>query len=233
MRKGTLVIVRHGESESNKQKTFSGWFDTDLTTQGIVDAEDCGKLLKRHNFVFDSCFSSYLKRSIRTLWTIMDVLDQMWVPMYSSWRLNELHYGEFTLMKYADVREKYPDIHEKYRTLYDIVPPQVSEDDPRAPHNMPRYAQFDRSEMPLGESLEMGWKRLEPYWKSEILSRVANGENVLVVAHGNIIRAMNMHVKGLTKDEVAKDEVVANGCAQVYEFEDGVLVNSKVLGKEE
>ena len=231
MSEGVLVIVRHGESVANHTATYAGWFDSDLTEKGISDAVRCAGYLKSANITFDVCFSSFLKRSIRTLWTITDELDQMWVPSHASWRLNECHCGDFTATKTAASQRKYgPNVFARWRGEYTCPPPMLDRNDIRAPMFDTRYSSVDPAELPLGESLEMAWKRLQPLWDNEIIPRVKNGEKVLIVSHGNLIRAMRIHLENLNPTVLSRMKVIPNGYPLVYRFHGEKLHSREILG---
>ena len=231
MSEGMLVIVRHGESVANKTVTYAGWLDSDLTERGIHDAERCAGYLKDAGICFDACFCSVLKRAIRTMWTITDVLDQMWVPTYSTWRLNECHCGQFTAMKQAVIKKQFKDdSFRRWRVDYKCPPPLLDRNDERAPAFDRRYSGVRPEELPLGESLEMAWRRLEPFWNREIMRRVKAGQKVLVVSHGNLIRAMRVHVERMNPLVLNKMKVIANGYPLVYRFNNGILKSKEILG---
>jgi 2,3-bisphosphoglycerate-dependent phosphoglycerate mutase len=167
--RGTLIVVRHGQSEGNINNELSGWLDSDLTEHGVADARRCGALLKQAGISIDISFCSYLRRTIRTLWTILDVMDQMWVPTFKTWRLNECHCGQFTGLTSPQIIKRFGHTNYKqWRTNFTFAPPPLASGDPRSPALDPRYRGVDASHLPMGESLEMCWRRLERYWAEEI-----------------------------------------------------------------
>lgn len=217
-----LVLVRHGQSLWNLENRFTGWTDIDLSPQGYDEAKSAGRLLKQEGYVFDLAHTSVLKRAIRTLWIVLDELDQMWIPVHRSWRLNERFYGALQGLNKAEMAEQYGEAQVKiWRRSYATPPPAMTEDDPRYPGHDPRYAGLPKSDLPLTESLKETVARFLPYWHETIAPQVAAGTRVLVAAHGNSIRAL---VKFL--DDVPESEIVEvnipTGIPLVYEL-DGSL----------
>src|SRR3954454_7208357 len=160
-----VVLLRHGESTWNKENRFTGWTDVDLSERGREEAAEAGRLLKEGGFIFDQAYVSVLKRAIRTLWIALDQLDQMWLPVEKSWRLNERHYGALQGLNKAETAAKHGDDQVKiWRRSYDIPPPPLSTDDPRYPGFDPRYGDLKRSQIPLTESLKDTVERFLPYW---------------------------------------------------------------------
>lgn len=217
-----LVLVRHGQSLWNLENRFTGWTDIDLSPQGFDEAKAAGKLLKQEGYVFDLAHTSVLKRAIRTLWIVLDELDQMWIPVHRSWRLNERFYGALQGLNKAEMAEQYGEAQVKvWRRSYATPPPAMTEDDPRYPGHDPRYAGLAKADIPLTESLKETVARFLPYWHEAIAPQVASGKRVLVAAHGNSIRAL---VKFL--DDVPESEIVEvnipTGIPLVYEL-DGEL----------
>ncbi|NPV78078.1 MAG: 2,3-diphosphoglycerate-dependent phosphoglycerate mutase [Anaerolineae bacterium] len=214
-----LVLLRHGESEWNKENRFTGWTDVDLSERGIVEATQAGKLLKEEKFEFDIAYTSVLKRAIRTLWLALDSLDQMWIPVYKSWRLNERHYGALQGLNKAETAAKYGDeqVH-LWRRSYDIRPPALTPDDERYPGRDPRYKDLTKDELPLTECLKDTVARFLPFWHNVIAPTVQSGKRVLITAHGNSLRAL---VKYL--DQISDEEIVAlnipTGVPLVYELD--------------
>src|SRR5918994_873953 len=200
---GKLVLVRHGQSTWNLQNLFTGWVDVDLTEQGRDEAKEAGRLLKAEGFAFDLVFTSVLKRAIRTMWTVLDEMDLMWLPVERSWRLNERHYGALQGLDKAQTVEKHGEAQVKvWRRSYDIPPPPLALDDKRHPIFEPRYANLDPRVLPASESLKDTLARVLPFWNDRIVAELKAGKNVLVVAHGNSLRAV---VKML--DEVSEADI--------------------------
>jgi 2,3-bisphosphoglycerate-dependent phosphoglycerate mutase len=215
-----LVLLRHGESTWNKENRFTGWTDVDLTEQGIAEAKSAGKALRDAGFKFDVAYTSVLKRAIRTLWLVQDEMDFMWIPVHRSWRLNERHYGALQGLNKAEMAAKFGDEQVLvWRRSYDIPPPALETTDPRYPGNDPRYEHLDPRDLPRTECLKDTVARFLPYWRQTIAPSVAAGEKVIIVAHGNSLRAL---VKYL--DDVGDAEIVAlnipTGIPLVYELDD-------------
>src|SRR6516162_4868758 len=214
-----LVLLRHGESLWNKENLFTGWTDVDLTEQGKAEAKQAGQLLKAGEFSFDIAFTSVLKRAIRTLWIMLDEMDLMWVPVERSWRLNERHYGALQGLDKAQTVARHGEAQVKiWRRSYDIAPPPLPADDRRHPRFDPRYAAIDPQELPASESLKDTLGRVLPFWHARVAPELRAGRNVLVVAHGNSLRAM---VKML--DNVAESDItelnIPSGVPLLYELD--------------
>jgi 2,3-bisphosphoglycerate-dependent phosphoglycerate mutase len=228
---GKLILVRHGQSLWNMENRFTGWTDIDLAPAGREEAERAGRQLVEEKIQVDIAFTSVLKRAIRTLWIMLDVMDRMWIPVERSWRLNERHYGALQGLDKAQTVERHGAAQVKiWRRSYDTPPPPLATDDPRHPRFDPRYADVPADELPSAESLKDTLARVLPYWHARIAPEVRAGRNVLVAAHGNSLRAM---VKML--DEVSEDDIVElnipTGIPLVYEL-DALLkpLGSRYLG---
>jgi 2,3-bisphosphoglycerate-dependent phosphoglycerate mutase len=231
MSANSLVIVRHGQSTANLAFTYAGWMNSGLTSRGIADANGCGRMLLNLGVDFSFCFCSALTRSSETLSLIKTAMGQPSLATMSSWRLNECHCGQYTGMNAQMIDAQFGLTEfRKWRTSYNIVPPLLDSGDPRSPYSDPLYERVDKSQLPLGESLEMCWTRLEPLWSKEIMPRIERGQNVLVVSHGNIIRAMRKNLESLSEADVMGKKVVANGFPLVYHFSGGRLSRKDTLG---
>ncbi|MFQ5637852.1 MAG: 2,3-diphosphoglycerate-dependent phosphoglycerate mutase [bacterium] len=215
-----LVLLRHGESEWNKQNRFTGWTDVDLSEKGVAEARKAGRILKEKEFIFDVAFTSVLKRAIRTLWLMLEEMDLMWIPVQRTWRLNERHYGALQGFNKAETAAKYGDeqVH-IWRRSYDTPPPVLEKTDERNPANDPRYHDLNRRDIPLTECLKDTVDRFLPYWHDEIAPTIRSGKRVVIAAHGNSLRAL---VKYL--DEVSNEEIVGlnipTGMPLIYELND-------------
>ena len=186
-----LVLLRHGESTWNRENRFTGWTDVDLSERGLVEASDAGRLLREGQYAFDIAYTSVLKRAIRTLWIALDILDQMWIPVEKSWRLNERHYGALQGLNKAETAAKHGEAQTKiWRRSYDIPPPRLTPEDPRHSSRDPRYANLAPTELPLTESLKDTVARVLPYWHDTIAPAIRSGRRVLITAHGNSLRAL-------------------------------------------
>ena len=214
-----IVLLRHGESDWNRENRFTGWTDVDLSEKGIQEAVEGGKLLKAEGYTFDIAFSSLLKRAIKTLNIVLDQLDLDWLPVERSWRLNERHYGALQGLNKAETAEKHGEDQVLiWRRSYDIPPPALEKDDPRYPGSDPRYAGMDEKDVPLTECLKDTVERFLPYWHETIAPTIKSGKRVIIAAHGNSLRAL---VKYL--DDISDDEIVGlnipTGIPLVYELD--------------
>ncbi|WP_151447960.1 2,3-diphosphoglycerate-dependent phosphoglycerate mutase [Lacisediminimonas profundi] len=214
-----IVLMRHGESTWNLANRFTGWTDVDLTEKGANEALQAGKLLKEAGFTFDLCYTSVLKRAIRTLWLTLDEMDLMWLPVEHSWRLNERHYGALQGLDKAETAAKYGDQQVLiWRRSYDIPPEPLDPADPRTSYDDPRYASLKREEVPLTECLKDTVARVMPIWNDSIAPAIRAGRQILISAHGNSLRAL---IKSL--DKLSDQEIVGlnipNGQPLVYELD--------------
>ena len=200
-----LILLRHGQSQWNLENRFTGWVDVDLTPEGVKEATRAGDLLAAEGFQIDRAFTSVLKRAIRTLWISLDRLDQMWVPVERSWKLNERHYGALQGLDKAETAAKYGDEQVLiWRRSYDTPPPLLDSDDKQHPRWDRRYAKVQAGDLPGGESLELTLQRVLPYWEANIVPCLKAGETVLIAAHGNSLRALVKHLDGMSNEEILK-----------------------------
>jgi 2,3-bisphosphoglycerate-dependent phosphoglycerate mutase len=214
-----LVLLRHGESVWNKANRFTGWTDVDLSENGKAEAKKAGSLLKKYKFSFDHAYSSVLKRAVRTLWIVLDELDEMWLPTEYNWRLNERHYGALQGLNKAETAVQYGEeqVH-LWRRSYDIPPPLLEPSDERHPKNDPRYANIPAEQLPCGESLKDTLHRLLPYWHSTLAPALNAGQKILIVAHGNSLRALVQYLDDLSNDEILQLNI-PTGIPLVYELD--------------
>jgi len=216
---GTLVLVRHGQSDWNEKNLFTGWHDVDLTARGRSEAQQAGRTLAAEGLTFDIAFTSVLKRAIRTLWLILDEMDLMWIPVERHWRLNERHYGALQGLDKAETAAKHGAEQVKiWRRSYDIPPPPLEESDPRHPRHDPRYAALPPSAIPGTESLAITLERVQPYWEDRIVPELRAGKNVLVAAHGNSLRALVKMLEGISDSDIVELNI-PTGVPRVYEFD--------------
>ncbi len=229
-----LVLLRHGESIWNQENRFTGWTDVDLTARGIDEAKAAGRLLRSNGFSFDLAHTSVLKRAIRTLWLALDEMDRMWIPVQLNWRLNERHYGALQGLNKAETARKYGDEQVLiWRRSYDTRPPEISAEDMRYPGFDPRYKEVGKNEIPLAESLKDTVERFLPYWNDSIAPQVRAGLNVIIVAHGNSLRALVKHLDQVS-DEAILNCNIPTGIPLIYEFEDDLRpIRSYYLGDAE
>lgn len=222
-----LVLVRHGESLWNKENRFTGWVDVDLSEKGRDEACEAGRTLKKAGFQFDVVYTSVLKRAIRTLWLIEENMDAMYLPVLTSWRLNERHYGALQGLNKSETAAKYGEDQVKiWRRSYDTPPPLLTDADFAKQGSDPRFQSIDKKDLPRGETLKTTLDRLLPLWNGEIAPRIKKGERVLIVAHGNSLRALVQHLEGLSKDEIMEINI-PTGTPLVYELEAQLKVLSK------
>lgn len=203
MKEFKLVVVRHGESLWNKENRFTGWQDVDLSEKGVAEAKKGGKALADKGFKFDVVFTSVLKRAIHTMDNVLQEIDQVWLPVRKEWRLNERHYGALQGLNKAETAAKHGEEQVKiWRRSYDTPPPPMDVEDPRHPRHDPRYANVPPAELPNCESLKDTVARVLPLWKDVIAPRVAAGDRVLVVAHGNSLRALMQYLEKMTPERI-------------------------------
>ena len=198
-----IVLIRHGESQWNLENRFTGWTDVDLTANGLEEARRAGRLLRDEGFRFDLCYTSVLKRAIRTLWTILDEMDQMWLPVVHSWRLNERHYGNLQGLNKAETAAKFGEEQVKiWRRAYAIAPDPLPDGDPRLSNGDPRYARLRPEDVPRTECLADTVARVVPFWNESIAPSLKLGRSVVVAAHGNSLRALIKHLDNVSDDEI-------------------------------
>lgn len=215
-----LVLLRHGESQWNKENRFTGWVDVDLSEKGLEEARKGGAILKQEGYVFDVAFTSVLKRAIRTLWIVLDEMDLMWIPVHRHWRLNERHYGGLQGLNKAETAAQHGDEQVLiWRRSFDIPPPELSISDERFPGNDPRYAGLDRRVLPQTESLKLTIDRVMPYWHDAIVPAIRSRRRVLIAAHGNSLRALVKYLDGVSDEEIVGLNI-PTGIPLVYELDD-------------
>ena len=211
-----LVLLRHGESVWNRENRFTGWVDVDLSPKGLEEARAAGTLLRAEGYRFDLAFTSLLKRAIRTLWITLDELDQAWLPVEKSWRLNERHYGALQGLNKAEMAAKFGEQQVLvWRRSYDTPPPALDPNDARYEGRDPRYAGLT---VPRTECLKDTVARVVPYWESSIAPAVRAGKRVLVAAHGNSLRALVKHLDGISDEAIVKLNI-PTGIPLVYELD--------------
>jgi 2,3-bisphosphoglycerate-dependent phosphoglycerate mutase len=219
MRPARLVLLRHGQSAWNLENLFTGWHDVDLTGQGREEARAAGSLLAEQGFAFERAFTSVLKRAIRTLWIALDEMDRMWIPVERDWRLNERHYGALQGLDKAETTAKYGAEQVKvWRRSYDVPPPPLAADDPRHPRFDERYRGVDPARLPATESLKDTLARVEPWWRERLVPSLAAGRDVLVVAHGNSLRALVKMLDGMGDAEIVEFNI-PTGVPILYELD--------------
>jgi len=214
-----IVFMRHGESTWNLENRFTGWTDVDLTEKGVNEAKSAGKILKDAGFSFDLCYTSVLKRAIRTLWLTLDEMDEMYVPIKHDWRLNERHYGALQGLDKGETAAKFGDAQVLvWRRSYDIPPPALEAGDKRTSFNDPRYAGLAKDAIPLTECLKDTVARVMPAWDQEIAPAIKSGKQILISAHGNSLRALIKMLDGISDEEIVGLNI-PNGQPLVYELD--------------
>ena len=215
-----VVLLRHGESVWNKENLFSGWTDVDLSDGGREEGREAGRSLKEHGVLFDVAFTSVLKRAIRTLWITLDEMDLMWIPVHRDWRLNERHYGSLQGLNKSETAKQYGEEQVKlWRRSYDTRPPALEEEDSRHPCHDPRYRHLHKEELPATESLKDTSARFLPCGHDLIAPAVLCGQHVLIVGHGNSLRALVKYLDGVSDTDIV-DLNIPTGIPLVYELDE-------------
>lgn len=214
-----LVLVRHGQSVWNLENRFTGWTDVGLTGQGRAEALEAGKLLKQEGYVFDTAYTSVLRRAILTLWIVLEEMGIEWIPVTNAWQLNERHYGNLQGLNKAEMAEKFGEAQVKiWRRSYDVPPPALEWDDERHPHFDPRYASLTPEELPATESLKITLERVLPYWHSTLVPEIKSGKRLIVAAHGNSIRALVKYLDNISEADITELNI-PTGLPLVYELD--------------
>lgn len=229
-----VVLLRHGESQWNKENRFTGWTDVNLTEKGEEEARAAGKLMKEAGLDFDIAYTSVLTRAVRTLWLALEQMDRVWIPIIHSWRLNERHYGALQGLNKAETAQKYGDeqVH-IWRRSYDTQPPALTEDDERYPGKDRRYADLSGAELPLTECLKDTVARFLPYWHETIAPMIKSGKRVLIAAHGNSLRSLVKFLDNVSEKEIV-DLNIPTGIPLVYELDEDLKpIRSYYLGDPE
>jgi 2,3-bisphosphoglycerate-dependent phosphoglycerate mutase len=229
-----LVLIRHGQSEWNKENRFTGWKDVDLSEQGREEAKAAGQLLKSEGFRFDEAYTSVLKRAIRTMWIILDEMDLMWIPETKTWLLNERHYGALQGLNKSETAAQYGEEQVLvWRRSYDVLPTLLDEKDERWLGNDPRYAGITPEMFPRAEALKQTVERVVPYYQIEIAPKVKAGKRILIAAHGNSLRALVKYLDTISDEDIISRNI-PTGIPLVYELDDNLTPKvSYYLGDEE
>jgi 2,3-bisphosphoglycerate-dependent phosphoglycerate mutase len=229
-----IVLIRHGESQWNKENRFTGWTDVELSDKGNKEAIAAGKLLKEEGFIFDKAYTSVLKRAIKTLWHTLEGLDLMWIPVERAWQLNERHYGSLQGLNKAETAQKYGDEQVLiWRRSYDTPPPALEKSDERYPGNDPRYAALSPEQLPLTECLKDTVARVIPYWNENIVPDIKAGKRLIIAAHGNSLRALVKYLDNISDEDILKLNI-PTGIPLVYELDgDMKTISSKYLGNQD
>jgi len=215
-----LVLIRHGQSQWNLENRFTGWTDVPLTEQGIQEATTAATNLAKEGFRFDVAFTSLQKRAIKTLWTVLEGMDQMWIPVQRSWRLNERHYGDLQGKNKAETAAAHGEDQVKiWRRSYDVPPPPIDTADERHPCNDPRYADIPEAAAIGTESLKTTQERFLPYWDEQIAPAIKAGKQVIIAAHGNSLRALVQHLDQMSNEAICELNI-PTGIPLVYELDE-------------
>ncbi len=227
----TVVFIRHGQSAWNLENRFTGWTDVDLTEQGRREAYDGAKMLREAGYDFDIGYTSYLRRAVKTLDIVLDVMDLMWLPVVKTWRLNERHYGALQGLNKAETAAKYGDEQVfVWRRSYDTPPPPLEREDPRYPGHERRYAEVAPDELPVCESLKSTVARVMPFWHDALAPAIKSGKRVLVSAHGNSLRAIVKYLDRMSDEAVSKLNI-PTGVPLVYQLDANLQpIRSEYLG---
>jgi len=227
-----LILVRHGESQWNKENKFTGWTDVPLSEKGVKEARTAGQILRDEGFEFDCAYTSVLKRAIKTLWLTLEEMDQMYIPIIHSWKLNERHYGALQGLNKAETAKKFGDeqVH-IWRRGYDTPPPLLEENDPRLNLLDPRYPMFTPETLPRGESLKDTVARVVPFWTDIIAPDIVAGKRVLITAHGNSLRALVKHLDQISDKDIM-DLNIPTGVPLFYSLDENLkTMQKKYLGE--
>jgi 2,3-bisphosphoglycerate-dependent phosphoglycerate mutase len=221
-----LVLLRHGESVWNRENRFTGWIDVPLSDKGQAEAAEAGRRLRAQGIQFDRAFTSLLKRAIKTLWIALEELDQMWIPVQRDWRWNERHYGALTGLDKAETAKLHGETQVKiWRRSYDIPPPALERNDPQNPAGDRRYAALAPHERPLTEALSHTVARVVPAWNDSVVPRLRAGENVLIAAHGNSLRALLKHLENVSEADILEVNI-PTGMPRLYDLAPDLAVRS-------
>jgi len=214
-----VVLLRHGESKWNEENRFTGWTDVDLSAKGEQEAHKAGEALKAGGWVFDRCYTSVLRRAVRTLWIALEVMDACWLPVAQHWRLNERHYGALQGLNKAETAAKHGEQQVLiWRRSYDVRPPALERGDARHPRQAPQYTLLDPATLPDAECLADTVARVLPYWHDEIVPAIKSGQRVLVAAHGNSLRALVKYLDNVSEKEILELNI-PTGIPLVYELD--------------
>lgn len=217
---GKLILCRHGQSEWNLENRFTGWADVDLSPKGEQEAKDAGLTLKHEQLSFDLAYTSVLKRATRTLWIMLEEMSLTWIPVINAWELNERHYGALQGLNKSQVAAEYGEEQVQiWRRSYDTPPPPLNNDDERHPRFEIRYASV--SDLPASESLKDTLLRVKPYWQTKIIPSLLGNQDVLIVAHGNSLRAMVKMIENISDEEIV-DFNIPTGIPLAYEFNENL-----------
>jgi 2,3-bisphosphoglycerate-dependent phosphoglycerate mutase len=222
-----LVLIRHGQSQWNLDNRFTGWYDIDLTDKGRAEAAEAGQRLLREGYKFDVCHTSVLKRAIRTLWSVLDEMNLVQIPVHRSWRLNERHYGALQGLNKSETAAEHGEEQVLiWRRSYDVPPPALEENDERHLEYLERYPELDPLAIPRSECLKDTVERVLPYWHDQMVPDLRSGKSILVAAHGNSLRALIKYLDDMSDEAVLKLNI-PTGLPIAYELDDNLRPISK------
>ncbi len=229
-----IVLLRHGESTWNQENRFTGWTDVGLSEKGLAEAKAAGALLRNEGHEFDLAFTSVLKRAIKTLWVVLEEMDRMWIPVIHSWRLNERHYGALQGLNKAETAARFGDAQVKiWRRAYETAPPPLADGDPRLEKGDPRYAELEPGVFPRTECLKDTVTRFLPFWHATIAPTIRSGKQVIIVAHGNSLRALVKYLDAISDADIVELNI-PTGQPLVYELDNDLKpIRHYYLGDEE
>ena len=229
-----LVLIRHGESVWNKENKFTGWTDVDLSQKGVQEAIKAGQQLKKDGFTFDLAYTSVLKRAIKTLNNVLEQMDELWIPVKRSWRLNERHYGSLQGLNKAETAAKFGEAQVKiWRRSYDTPPEPLSITDERYAGNDPKYKNLDKKDIPLTECLKDTVARVLPLWKEEIAPNIKTGKKIVIAAHGNSLRALVKYLDNISDEDIVNLNI-PTAMPLVYELDENLKpIKSYYIGDPE
>ncbi|ADK82744.1 2,3-diphosphoglycerate-dependent phosphoglycerate mutase [Sediminispirochaeta smaragdinae] len=229
-----LVLIRHGESQWNKENRFTGWTDVPLSEKGKKEAQAGGRLLREEGFVFDKAYTSVLKRAIKTLWIVLEEMDLMWIPVVRAWELNERHYGGLQGLNKSETAKKYGEEQVLiWRRSYDTPPPELTKESAYYPGKDLKYRELSEEQIPLTESLKITIERVVPYWEKVIVPELKAGKRLLIAAHGNSLRALVKYLDGISNEEITKLNI-PTGVPLVYELDKDITpIRHYYLGDQE
>ncbi|MDR3257158.1 MAG: 2,3-diphosphoglycerate-dependent phosphoglycerate mutase [Endomicrobium sp.] len=217
-----IVLIRHGESVWNKENRFTGWSDVDLSEKGNEEALKAGQQLKKDGFIFDLAYTSVLKRAVKTLWNVLNIMDLLWIPVIKSWKLNERHYGALQGLNKAETAAKYGEEQVKiWRRSYDIQPMALDENDKRYPGKDVRYSVLSKSEIPLTECLKDTVARVVPFWEKEIVPQIKTGKKIIIAAHGNSLRALVKYLDSISDSDIVNLNI-PTAVPLIYELDENL-----------
>ncbi len=214
-----LVLLRHGESQWNRENRFTGWTDVALSERGVQEAREAGRIMKAQGLTFDEAHTSYLRRAIKTQWLVLEEMDLMWIPQHCHWRLNERHYGALQGYNKAEMAAQAGEAKVKlWRRSYDVPPPALEPQDSRYPGKEPRYGSLSPQELPLTECLKDTVERVLPYWDAVLAPAIRSGRRLLITAHGNSLRGLVKYLDGIS-DEAIVDLNIPTGVPLLYQLD--------------